>query len=170
VRLVLVVLVAVLLTSASGTAATAPRTGSAGISISLPHGWHDWQVPRNLNPAVTDPLTRVVAVSAPFHFADKGCQIAAYAFPPTAVAIVVVEWTQLWHNARWTQRPHAFTSTTLPVHPPPAIECFAGSGGSAQFVDDGRHLGVYVLAGRDASSGLIVRARAVLNSLRVHTR
>jgi len=44
---------------------------------------------------VTDPLTRVVAVSAPFRFASNGCQVAGYAFPATAVAIVIVEWIRL---------------------------------------------------------------------------
>ena len=158
---------AVLFALAAGSAEAGRRTGTAGVTVLLPRGWHAWEAPRNLDPAVTDPLTRVVAVSAPFGFADRGCQVAAYTFPKTAVAVVVVEWTQLWHEARWKLRPDAFTTSSLQVRPPPAIECFDGSGGSAQFVDHGRHFGAYLLAGTEAGKRIVSQARVVLDSLRV---
>jgi hypothetical protein len=113
---------------------------------------------------------RVVAISAPFHFAPGGCLVAAYAFPSTAVALVVVEWTRLGRNDRWSPRPPHFTAKTLPLHPPPAIECFAGPGGSLEFADHGRHFAAYVMAGRRAKQRLIDRARAVLDTLRVTPR
>ena len=53
------------------------------------------------------------------------------------------------------------------MHAPPAIECFKGSGGSAQFVDGGRSFGAYVLAGLDAPDGRVDEARRVLDTLRV---
>lgn len=142
------------------------RAGTAGVTVLLPRGWHAWEPPHDI-PAVTDPRTRVVAVSAPFGFADTGCQVAAYAFPKTAVAVVVVEWTRLWRQARWKPRPDTFTSGSLRVRPPPAIECFDGSGGSAQFVEHGRHFGAYLLAGTEAAKSVVAQALAVLDSLRV---
>ena len=123
-----------------------------------------------MTPTVTDPLTRVVAVSADFHFAARGCQIAAYAFPADAVAVVIVEWVGATPGVRWPARPRHFTSATLPLHPPPAIECFSGPGGSAQFSDHGRRFGAYILLGRRAPPVLADRARALLDTLRVKPR
>ena len=72
------------------------RVGEAGVTVVLPGGWHTLPRPlAGLTPTVTDPLTRVVAVSAPFRYDVRGCQVAAYDFPRTAVAIVVVEWVEL---------------------------------------------------------------------------
>ena len=56
---------------------------------------------------------------------------------------------------------------SLPLHPPPAIECFAGSGGSIEFAQRGRHFGAYLLAGRRAQQSLVARARSVLDTLQV---
>jgi len=162
------VLAAIILASVAATPGT--RVGAAGVTLSLPPGWHSWVPPGIPTSGVTDPLTRVVAVSAPFHFAANGCQVAAYAFPATAVAIVVVEWIRLGRNDRWSPRPAHFTRAALPLHRPPAIECFAGPGGSIEFAQHDRRLGVYLLAGREATPGSIARARTVLDSLRVTPR
>jgi hypothetical protein len=151
-------------------ARTDARIGAAGVTVELPAGWHSWVPPAIPTSGVTDPLTRVVAVSAPFHFAASGCQVAGYAFPATAVAIVVVEWIGLGRNARWIGRPAHFTDRVLPLLPPRAIECFAGPGGAIEFAQRGRRFGAYLLSGREARPGLIARARAVLDSLRVAPR
>jgi hypothetical protein len=148
-------------------AAPAPHAGSAEVTVALPQGWHS--IPQMVPPKgmrVGDPVTRIVVASGPIRF-GKGCNVATYAFPSTAVAIVVVEWVQLFKSTRWAPRPRRFTAATLPVRAPPAIECFAGAGGSAQFADHGRHFGAYVLLGAHAPPGLAARARAVLDTLRV---
>jgi hypothetical protein len=147
-------------------AAPTPHSGSAGVTVALPQGWHaiaQVVLPRGTH--ADDPVTRIAVASAPIGFSQKGC--ATYAFPTTAVAIVVVEWVELGRGARWAPRPRHFTAKTLAVGPPPAIECFAGAGGSAQFADHGRHFGAYVLLGTNAPPGLATRARAVLDTLRV---
>ena len=156
--------------ASTGAAAPPTRVGSAGVTVVLPAGWHTWRPLPGLAPSVTDPLTRVVAISAPLRFAPHGCLVAAYAFPATAVALVVVEWTRLGRNDRWPPRPPRFTSTNFPLHAPPAIECFGGPGGSIEFADHGRHFGAYLLAGRRAPHQLVERARAVLDTLRVARR
>lgn len=145
------------------------RVGGVGVTLALPAGWHSWVPSTALNPTITDPLTRVVAVSAPFHFAPGGCQVAGYAFPATAVAIVVVEWVKSTGLPKPTfpARPTHFSAKTLRLHPAPAIECFDGPGGSVDFTEHGRSFGVYVLAGRKASAATIARARGVLDTLRV---
>jgi hypothetical protein len=51
--------------------------------------------------------------------------------------------------------------------PPPAIECFAGAGGSVQFADRGRTFGAYLLAGPKASVSVVSQARRVLDTLHV---
>ena len=133
----------------------------------LPQGWSS--IPQMVPPKDTqvgDPVTRIVVASAPISF-GTGCNVATYVFPSTAVALVVVEWVRLSKTARWPARPHRFTATTLPVQAPPAIECFAGAGGSVQFADHGRHFGAYLLLGRNASPTLADRARGVLDTLRV---
>jgi hypothetical protein len=138
------------------------------VTVVLPVGWHTLPRPLlGLSPTVTDPLTRVVAISAPFHFAAHGCQVAAYAFPRTAVAVVVVEWVELGRDARWAPRPRHFSPQALRLHDPPAIECFDGRGGAVEFSDHGRRLGAYLLVGRGASPALVERARGVLDTLQV---
>lgn len=154
----------------SEKAVTAPRVGRVGVTLALPRGWHAWVPPGPYAPGA-DPLTRVVAVSAPFHFAASGCQVAGYAFPSDAVALVIVEWQGRANpTARYAPRPRVFTAKNVPLQPPPAIECFNGSGGSVQFADHGRDFGAYILLGRRAPAQLADRARAVLNTLRVKSR
>jgi hypothetical protein len=76
------------------SAAPPTRVGSGGVTVILPAGWHTWRPLPGLASPITDPVTRVVAISAPLRFAAHGCLVAAYAFPATAVA-VVVEWRHL---------------------------------------------------------------------------
>jgi hypothetical protein len=152
------------------SAAPPTRVGSGGVTVVLPAGWHTWRPLPGLASPITDPVTRVVAISAQLRFAARGCLVAAYAFPDTAVAVVVVEWRHLGLNDRWAPRPAQFTSRTLPLHPPPAIECFGGPGGSREFADHGRHFAAYLMAGRRAPTSLVERARAVLDTLRVAPR
>jgi hypothetical protein len=154
----------------AGTA-TPERVGSGGVTVELPPGWHTWRPLPGLKPVITDPVTRVVAISAPWRFAHRGCQIAAYTFPAGAVALIVVEWIDPRNAPGLPQRPSHFTPAKLPLHPPPAIECWRGRGGSAEFVDHGRRFfGAYLLAGRRAPPRLVARARAVLDTLRVARR
>jgi hypothetical protein len=159
VRIVLATLLALL--------APLPRAGDGGVTIALPHGWH--AVPQVWFHSATypEPVTRIVVASAPIHWKDTGCQIASYAFSKRAVAIVVVEWRRSAPGTRYPARPERFTAANLRVRPPPALECFDGAGGSIEFDDHGRHFGAYVLLGRDAPAALAVRARAVLDTLRV---
>jgi len=153
------------------SAAQADRADSAGVTVALPKAWHSLPVPPPPpGVRVGDPRTRIVAASGPITVRASGCDIAAYAFPRTAVAVVVVEWVGPTPATRWPRRPRRFTSRTLPVRPPPAIECWAGAGGSAEFADHGRRLAAYVLLGRRASRRLADRARAVLDTLRVAKR
>jgi hypothetical protein len=161
----------VLLYPGPGGAGSERRVGEGGVTVALPTGWHTLPRPlAGLTPSVTDPLTRVVAISAPFHFADRGCQVAAYAFPRTAVAIVVVEWVRLGRGAGWRPRPRSFSPSVFRLHDPPAIECFDGRGGSVQFADHGRRLGAYLLVGGRAAPALVERARAVLGTLQAARR
>jgi hypothetical protein len=153
------------------SAAQAHRDGSAGVTIALPKTWRSLPIP----PAppgmrVVDPRTRIVAASGPITVRARGCEIAAYAFPRTGVAVVVVEWVGTTPGARWPRQPRRFTSKTLPVRPPPAIECWDGAGGSAEFADHGRRLAAYVLLGPRAPRRLAGTARAVLDTLRVARR
>ena len=163
-------IVAAVLLALAAPAAPHERVGAGGVTIVLPAGWHTWKPLPGLAPSVSDPVTRVVAISAPFHFAPHGCGVAAYAFPSTAVAVVVVEWIRLGRGSAWARRPRHFSAKTLALHPPPAIECFAGPGGSIQFAEHGRHFGAYLLAGRNARPRVVDRARAVLDTLKVAPR
>ena len=153
-------------------AAQVHRAGSAGVTVELPRTWHSLPIPPPPpGVRVGDPRTRIVAASGPIIVRARGCDVAAYAFPRTAVAVVVVEWVGRTPSARWARRPRRFTSKTLRVRPPPAIECWAGAGGSAEFADHGRRFAAYVLLGRAAPRRLAAdRARAVLDSLRVAKR
>src|SRR5207249_4406739 len=108
------------------------RIGGAGVTITLPRGWH--AIPFMVPPPsmqVNDPVTRIVAASAPIDF-GRGCNEVDYKFASTAVAIVVLEWVQP-SLGRFQPRPARFTSKTLPVRRPPAIECFNGPGGAVEF-------------------------------------
>ena len=149
------------------------RVGVVGVTLALPAGWRSWVPSTAVKPTITDPLTRIVAVSAPFHFAATGCQIAGYAFPATAVAIVVVEWVpNPGHSgAEWS------SVTTLEIQHQGAYAARSSGGrvlqrfgGSVEFNDHGRALSTYILAGREASAATVARARSVLDTLRVHPR
>jgi hypothetical protein len=143
-----------------------PRAGGAGVTVALPRGWH--AVPQVWFHSATypEPVTRIVVASAPIHWKDTGCQVASYAFSKRAVALVVVEWRR-WRGTRDQPRPRRFTAANLPVTRARTFECFDGGGGSIQFADHGRHFMASILLGRDAPPGLAVKARAVLNTLRV---
>ena len=125
---------------------------------------------------MTNPLTRIVAASAPIHpDLTSACQtqVSAYAFPRTAVAVVVVEWTEPLGGMKIgsePRRPRHFTAASLAIHRPPAIECFDGPGGAAEFAEHGRSFAAYLLVGRNAPASLAGRARAVLDTLRVARR
>jgi hypothetical protein len=171
-RLLLTVLWALLAAWPAG--AQAPRrAGEAGVTVLLPRGWH--AAPPDQG-SITNPLTRIVAASAPIRWdLTSACQtqVADYAFPATAVAIVVVEWTRPLGGLKigaGPRRPHRFTAANLPLRRPPAIECFDGPGGSIQFAARGRSFAAYVLLGRRAPRHLADRARAVLDTLRVAPR
>ena len=162
--------IAALLGVSAVHAQPAERIGAAGVSIALPSGWHT--IPQAVPAPGTanhDPVTRIVAASAPIAF-GRGCNELDYAFAHTAVALVVVEWVRPTPYAGFPRRPRRFTATTLPVRPPPALECFNGPGGGTQFVESGRRFAVYVLLGRRAPPMLAARARAVLDTMIVKRR
>jgi hypothetical protein len=171
-RFCLPVLASLLLAWPAG--AQAPRrAGAAGVTLVLPRGWHSTRPDQG---SVTNPVTRIVAASAPIHWdLTSACQtqVAAYAFPRTAVAIVVVEWTEPLGGMKigsGQRRPRHFTAANLSIHRPPAIECFPGPGGSAEFAEHGRSFAAYVLLGPKAPARLAARARAVLDTLTVARR
>jgi hypothetical protein len=153
--------------------AAPPRAGSGGVTVALPTGWHSTAPDQG---AITNPFTRIAVSSGPIHSdLTSVCQtqIATYAFPQTAVAIVVVEWTKQLGGMKigvGPPRPHRFTASNLPIRKPPIIECFAGPGGSIQWSERGHTFAAYVLLGRKAPSSLAGRARAVLDTLRVSRR
>lgn len=141
------------------------RTGSGGVTVAVPAGWHALKKP----PAsghIVDPVTRLVVSSGPIWVSSHGCLLGVYSFPRTAVEVIVVEWTSLYRNATWHAWPPRFTARNLPLRPAPALECFDGPAATAEFVDHGHHLGVYVLLGPDAPRSLVAQARAVLETLR----
>jgi len=154
-------------------AQTPPRVGGAGVTIALPPGWHSG---RPVQGAVTNPLTRLVVASGPIRPRLTGrceAQVADYSVPVTAVAIVVVEWTKPIGGMRigvGSRRPRHFTAANLAIRPPPAIECWPGPGGSAEWAERGRSFAAYVLLGRRAPVRLAGQARTVLDTLRVARR
>jgi hypothetical protein len=141
--------------------------------VALPAGWHSTRPDQG---RVTNPLTRIVVSSGrigPDLTSACQTQVSGYTFPKTAVAIVVVEWTKAIGGMKigiGPLRPRHFTAGNLPIQRPPAIECFDGPGGSAQFADGGHTFGAYVLLGKRAPAALAARARAVLDTLRVTRR
>ena len=147
------------------------RAGSAGVTVLLPSGWHAFRPFTGVPPGpVTDPVTRLAVASGPIGLdLRSSCQVAAYAFPTTAVAIVVVEWRHA-RGAVFAPRPRRFDARALPIQRPPAIECFDGPGGSVQLSDHGRDFGVYLLVGRRATAATVAKARRVLETLRVERR
>ena len=150
-----------------GSGANGPsRAGSAGVSVELPAGWHALTPARETH--LIDPLERVVVSSGPIEERGSGCQVADFAPRADAVSIVVLEWMR-GDGRPPPPRPARFTDATLRMYPPPAIECFDGSGGTAFFAEAGRTFGAYLLLGRQAPDDLVDRARAVLDTLRVET-
>ena len=117
---------------------------------------------------ITDPGTRVVAVSAPFSVVGHTCEPFDYGIPKDAVGIVIVEWKKTSSFGPLSPRPRRFTSKTLPVRRH-ELECWDGPGGGIQFADHGRDFGAYILLGRAAPLKLAERARKVLNTLRVRS-
>jgi hypothetical protein len=155
------------------TLAAAPRVGSGGVTVALPAGWH---AARPDQGRITQPRTRIVVSSGPISWdLTSPCQtqIAAYRFSPTAVAIVVVEWTRPLGGMRigtGPPRPRRFTANNLRVDEPPVIECFRGAGGSIQWSERGHTFMASILLGRKAPAALATRARAVLDTLRIARR
>jgi hypothetical protein len=152
--------------------AAPPRAGSGGVTVALPPGWHATRPDQGRN---TQPLTRLVVSSGPIAPRLTGTchvQVSDYTFPATAVAIVVVEWTKPIGVplGRLGRRPARFTVTDLPIRRPPAIECFSGPGGAAQWSARGHDFAAYVLLGRKAPLRLATRARSVLDTLRIAPR
>jgi hypothetical protein len=146
------------------------RAGEAGVRVALPAGWHSTPPVQG---AVTNPLTRIVVASGPIRDnPTSSCQVAAYAFPKTAVAIVVVEWTKpIAGTARGDEppRPRHFTAANLRLRAH-NIECFAGPGGSIEFSARHHTFAAYLMLGTRAPSRLAVAARAVLDTLRIASR
>jgi hypothetical protein len=147
-----------------------PRVGAAGVTVALRPGWHTTQA---IQGAVTNPLTRIVVASGPIEANPRSsCQVAAYSFPKTAVAIVVVEWTKpIAGTARGTEppRPRHFTSKNFALHPH-TIECFGGPGGSIEFAARRHTFAAYIMLGTQAPARLADRARSVLDTLRITPR
>jgi hypothetical protein len=172
IRLVILLLVAFVL--AWPASAQAPRrVGAAGVTVALPPGWHATRPDQG---QITNPLTRIVVSSGPIRWdLVSRCQgqPASYVFPKTAVAIVVVEWTRELGGMKigtGPRRPAHFTASNLPLHRPPAIECFDGPGGSIEFAARGHSFAAYVLLGRKAPARLADRARSVLDTLQIAPR
>jgi hypothetical protein len=158
------VAVASVLSVTGATARSAARAGSAGVTINLPKGWHAMALalPPGLH-VDANPVARIVAASGPVSFGN-GCGVGSYSFPSTAVALVIMEWTHPTPGV-FPHRPTRFTSRTLPLSPPPSIECFNGPAGSTEFIDHGRRFDAFILLGRQAAPSLADRARAVLDTL-----
>ena len=170
-RLGICVLAGLLLVGCSS--ATSPRRlGRAGVTVALPAGWHS---SRPYQGAITNPLTRIVVSSGPIGpDLRSACQtqVSSYAFPATAVAIVVLEWTEPLGGLKvgvGAPRPRRFTTANLPLRRP-EIECFDGPGSAVEFAENGRSFAAYVLLGLKAPAVLADRARAVLDTLYVAPR
>lgn len=159
--------VAAALSSPAQSKDASARIGWAGVTLSLPSGWHaiPLAVPRGI-PIDVDPVTRIVAASGPVWFGNHGCGEFPYSFPSTGVALVVMEWIHRWQGV-FPPRPAHFTAKLLPIHAPPAVECWSGPAGSVEFIDHGRRFDAFLLLGRHASPRLADCARAVLDTLRV---
>jgi len=148
----------------------ARRVGSAGVTVAIPNGWHSLPEPGPPpGVGISDPVPRLVVASAPIGFAADGCNGLGYAFSRTAVALVVMEWVRPTPGSL-PPRPRRFTQGTLPVRPPPALECWNGPGGGTEFTDHRRRLDAFVLVGRAAPAELVRRARQVLDTLTVTSR
>jgi hypothetical protein len=138
------------------------RIGKAGVTVALPRGWYAG-TPADGN--VIDPLTRVVASSAPIRLSQVPCQIARYSPPAADVSLAVVEWEPSDY-ARPRPRPGRFTEEAFQPRPA-GIECFDGPGGTVQFAEHGRVFGAYLFVGARAPQRLIEQALDVLDRLEV---
>jgi hypothetical protein len=154
---------------AAGCGHSGRRVGGHGLTLAVPHGWHTWVplVPPG-GGAITDPGTRIVAVSAPFSVVGHTCEPFDYGFRSGAVGIVLVEWKKTSDIGPLPPRPRRFTSKTLPVRRH-ELECWDGPGGGIQFADHGRDFGAYILLGPAAPPKLAEQARKVLDTLRVRS-
>lgn len=168
-RLCLAIALALTAGCSETNAPTARDVGTSGVELKLPAGWHDTRI---VPGAITDPVVRLAVSSGPIRPGSSACQVSAYDFPEDEIAIVVVEWTTplLLRGTHGRPRPQRFTAAALPIQAPPAIECFPGPGGSAQFVEAGRMFGAYVLLGPTAPAALADEARKVLDTLRIGMR
>jgi hypothetical protein len=88
--------------------------------------------------------------------------------PEHGAAVVVLEWTRPTPG-HFPRRPRRFTSKTLPVRPPPAIECFDGPGElpSSRITGGASRLSSWSVGTRDLDWP---EPLAVLNTLRVTKR
>jgi hypothetical protein len=151
-------------------AAGPPRAGSGGVTVALPPGWHST---RPVQGRVTNPLTRLAVASGPIRTKLTGrceAQVADYAFPANAVAIVVVEWTKPIGGMRLGVGPKRPRHFAFRIRPAPSIECWPGPGDGTEWAEYGRSFAAYVLLGRRAPHELVARALAVLDTLRVSKR
>jgi hypothetical protein len=143
-------------------------TGSAGVEVRLPSGWHfyrDGVAPRSMPYA--DPLVRVVVASANVRAYPHGCKAETFRFARKSIGLMIVEWVHPQPGVVWPSKPRRFTTRTLPVQRQHAVECWPGQGGSTQFVFHGRRFGAYLLLGPDAAPVAASKARAVLDTLRI---
>jgi hypothetical protein len=113
----------------------------------------------------TDPLVRVVAASTKIRSFPRGCKAETFRFARGGVGLLVVEWVHPQAGVVWPRRPPRFTTQILPVHRPPAVECWPGPGGGVQFTANGRHFAAYLLFDPHAPLTAAAKARAVLDTL-----
>jgi hypothetical protein len=150
----------------AGAPATPPtllRTGSAGVTVELPPGWHSTAANDG---NVIDPLARVVVASSPIQAAFSECQTSAYSFAPDAVALVLVEWWGPADTGSPPPRPARFTPELLSIERG-RHECNRGRSGGLQFSVGDREFGAYVFLGDDAPDSLIDELCGVLDTLDV---
>ena len=140
------------------------RVGEGGATVELPPGWHVTEA----GPVgtVIDPVARLVVASSPIRAAESACQTSSYAFADDAVALVLVEWTELHQGEPIDLRPARSTPASLGVARG-THECFRGRSGAAFFGDSGRRFGAYVFSGDRAPGSLVEDVCAVLDSLEV---
>jgi hypothetical protein len=170
-RIALATVVAlVVVLSAPAFGADPQRTGTAGVTVALPAGWHFFRqgvAPRSKPYA--DPLIRIVAASAPVVSYPRGCKAETFRFSRPAVGLMIVEWVHPQRGVRLRKRPSVFTARNLPIHPG-AVECWPGPGGAVEFTAHGRSFAAYVLLSEHAPHGLAAEARDILDTLAVSKR
>jgi hypothetical protein len=139
------------------------EVGTAGVTIALPEGWRTLPIDDG---NIVDPVTRVAVASGPLREPIPGCetQITRYAPRPDGVALVVVEWNPSGDADPPPRPPRLGPALALN---PGELECFAAEGGTVQFVERGRILGVYALVGSRADPRLSADVRRAADSLRI---